>query len=227
MCRSHLQSLQQSPAAAAAAAAEAEMDGDGFIASAYKFLTGRYPGEKAVRQLIETYGGHRIAAMNVVREPIRGIYQWLLNAVTGGRFQQAVASAGHDRLFHLAVVIRLDNGMAFTLEKNQKVTVSPSKAYGNESQYRPVRVPPGLTLARFLDNALRTMGRERFFVYEAFSTNCQDFILNLLHANRMLTPQLQAFIYQDVAGIAKELGGIWSHIFQAITDTAAVVTDGH
>src|SRR5690606_14406697 len=98
------------------------------------------------------------------------------------------------------------------------------KAYGNESQYRPVRVPPGLTLARFLDNALRTMGRERFFVYEAFSTNCQDFILNLLHANRMLTPQLQSFIYQDVAGIAKELGGNWIRLFQAITDTAAVVT---
>ena len=224
MCRSHLQSLQQSPAAAAAAAAEAEMDGDGFIASTFRFLTGRYPGEKAVRQLIETYGARRIAAMNVVREPIRGIYRWLLNAVTVGKFQQAVASAGHDRLWHLGLVIRLDNGMAFTLEKNQKVTVSPSKAYGSESQYRPVRVWPGLTLARFLDNALRTMGRERFFVYEAFSTNCQDFILNLLHANRMLTPQLQAFIYQDVAGIAKELGGIWTRLFQAITDTAAVVT---
>jgi len=200
------------------------MDGDGIIASAYKLLTGRYPGEKAVRQLIETYGGHRIAAMNVVREPVRGIYTWLLNAVTGGKFHQAVASAGHDRLWHLGLVIRLDNGLAFTLEKNQRVTVTPSKAYGSESQYRPVRVPPGLTLARFLDNALRTMGREQFFVYAAFETNCQHFILNLLHANRMLTQQLQAFIYQDVAGIAAELGGVWTRIFQAITDTAAVVT---
>jgi len=47
----------------------------------------------------------------------------------------------------------------------------------------------------------------------------QDFILNLLHANRMLTPQLQAFIYQDVAGIAKELGGVWTRIFLAFPGT--------
>jgi len=222
MCRSHLQSLQQSQPPSQAAAADS-LEGDGIIASAYKLLTGRYPGERAVKQLLETHGERRIAAVNVVREPIKGIYRWLINVATGGRFEEAVQKAGHDQLWHLGVVIRLDNGLAFTLEKNQKVTVSPSKAYGRESQYRPVRVPAGLTLAALITNALRAAGRERFFVYDAFSTNCQQFIATILNANGMMTPELRRFVYQDVAAIAKDLGW-WPHIFQAVTDAAAVIT---
>ena len=53
-----------------------------------------------------------------------------------------------------------------------------------------------------LNNSKSKYGEKRFYTYNAFTYNCQDWLINLLNASNMNTPELQNFIKQDVKTLA-------------------------
>lgn len=54
----------------------------------------------------------------------------------------------------------------------------------------------------FVSNAWNFMGRVKFFSYNAFTNNCQMFVVNCLQANGVLTPELKSFLYQNLTDLA-------------------------
>jgi hypothetical protein len=76
-----------------------------------------------------------------------------------------------------------------------------------------------------LDLAQRNMGAQAFFTYNAFTNNCQVFLMAILKAFSQLgyitlTSNVQQFIFQDVAKLAQNLSAFTKHFAQAVTDTA-------
>jgi hypothetical protein len=60
-----------------------------------------------------------------------------------------------------------------------------------------------------------------WFIYDAFSSNCQDFVFNVLLANNQMTPQLEAFIKQPLEKVLEALPSWAPRIGRVMTDLGA------
>jgi hypothetical protein len=128
-------------------------------------------------------------------------------------------------MFHLFLTLDLippGGGQTITalFEKTQTPILRQMRSpIPSNSQCMPVQNPYNGTLFDFIKATQAQMGDD-FWRYNAFSNNCQLQIINALGANGLLTAQLQAFIKQDVEGIAKQIPSLTKDIVQGITDTA-------
>ena len=65
---------------------EKSQEGDGFLVDTFSKLTGRRPGEKDVKKLVENHGNATIRSITVGRTKIGDNLNKLLDLVSGGKF---------------------------------------------------------------------------------------------------------------------------------------------
>jgi hypothetical protein len=151
-----------------------------------------------VRTLLSKIGDIPITSAEIVRSPVQSIVQQAINFVSGGEFKKAIADKPYDDIFHLMIILTLENGKKYSLEKNAIITLQPYKGRSGESS--PVSVPSGLTLNKAMEKTQEAMG-DAFATYSARDNNCQDFILAFLKANNMGDEKDYAFVKQDVKSL--------------------------
>lgn len=151
-----------------------------------------------VRTLLSKMGDIPITSAEIVRSPVQSVVQQAINFVSGGEFKKAIADKPYDDIFHLMIILTLEDGKKYSLEKNAIITLRPTKGRSGESS--PVSVPAGLTLNKALEKTQEAMG-EAFATYSARDNNCQDFILAFLKANGMGDQKDYAFVKQDVKSL--------------------------
>jgi hypothetical protein len=78
-----------------------------------------------VRTLLSKIGDMPIASAEIVRSPVQSIVQQAINFVSGGEFKKAIADKPYDDIFHLMIILTLENGKKYSLEKNAKFTLQP------------------------------------------------------------------------------------------------------
>ena len=201
-------------------------EGDGVIANVYKFFTGKYQGEKKLEKFLHKYGEARITSIRLFRQPVSGVLQKAVDWFTKGDLETQMKKNAYDKLFHLSMYIVLSNGADITLEKNARLTTHEGKlTYGVEAQSLVVFTGEGPELRTFIYNAIKRAGLEGFFVYDAFSKNCQDFIYNCLEANGMLAEPVKEWIRQNLRDVATK-HPTTSKFFTTITDIAGIVGSG-
>jgi hypothetical protein len=176
----------------------------------------------ADKALIIKYGGLRINRLTVVRQPIKGAVDVALNVITIGKWEKAKAKYGFDKLFHLwlkiDVIDRNGEIVSFCLEKNEtpRFYIFDGR-YGQGTETQPVIGQVLWNLRTFLQRGIDKMG-DRFWEYSAFDYNCQNFLMNILDANDLMTPQLRDFILQDIKEIVAEMPTYVTHVSKVITD---------
>jgi hypothetical protein len=151
-----------------------------------------------VRTLLSKIGDMPITSAEIVRSPVQSIVQQAINLVSGGEFKKAIADKPYDDIFHLMIILTLENSKKYSLEKNAIITLQPYKGRSGESS--PVSVPSGLTLNKAMEKTQQAMG-DAFATYSARDNNCQDFILAFLKSNGMGNEEVYAFVKQDVASL--------------------------
>jgi len=175
----------------------------------YLFTT-RYDLSPSDKKTLQAYGPKPIQSIQIVRTPLEKYVGTALNILTVGTWEKAVASAGYDKIFHLYLVLNFADAFPIVFEKNETVRLRPfdiSKDQGPTTESSTVEMYGAntLTLYHLYQNTLGEMGKDQFFIYDSFSLNCQNFIKNVLGANKILTPRNEKFIMQDVDSIARNL----------------------
>jgi len=173
-----------------------------------------------VRGILKTMGDIPITSAEVVRSPVQSIVQQAINFVSGGEFKKAIADKPYDDIFHLMIVLTLEDGKKYSLEKNAIITLRPTKGRSGESM--PVSVPLGLTLNKALEKTEEAMG-DLYATYSAKSNNCQDFILAFLKANGMGDAKVYSFVKQDVSTLFGKTDFL-RKFTNTVTDIGAKVT---
>jgi hypothetical protein len=172
----------------------------GHLQGLLKALLGERDNLKpSVRKSLELDGNVPIQRIFIGREPVNSTVTSLLRVLNNiSNFK-----GSFDQLFHLYVVLRLKNGKTYRLEKNQTIALyeyHPSEAV--ETQPIPLG-DPYLTMNLLLANAISRKGKQAIFHYDAFSTNCQRFVLDVLSASQVPVPaHVVSFILQDVKDIS-------------------------
>lgn len=175
------------------------------------------------RTLLKRYGNNYINKIEIKRQPIERAVNTLLNIITLGQWEKAKAQANYDKLFHLSMLIHLDNGKVLILEKNQNINLQEYQPaiYGPQTETRNVILNRRLTLFSLMDNTLKRVGKERFFKYDAFRLNCQVFITDVLLSNGMLNEDLKKFILQPVDILLQKLPNYTSKLSRMATNVAS------
>ncbi len=165
-----------------------------------KRKVGVYP--PSVRKLLKQVGNEPVKSIKIVRTPIHDAIRGLLNVISAGNYDQAVKSAGYDKMLHLALFI---NG-TYQLDKQSVVVLAKNNPITSKSEVMEVKdIPQGITIQSLLDKTKVYMGDTKFSSYSAFQNNCQDFVIGVLSANKLMNSDIQAFVKQDASAVLKGL----------------------
>lgn len=165
-----------------------------------------YPPD--VRSVLAQYGLGQVFHLAIYRDPIKSYIDNVLNIISLGQWNVAKDKLNYDKMYHLSMIASLNmpngNKVDIKIEKNEVINITPTFTISSDAEVIEAPVPCCFTLQQLLDNAKQQMG-VNFFKYDAFTNNCQAFILGILRANNLVTPDIEKFVSQDALALAKEL----------------------
>jgi len=138
----------------------------------------------------------------------------IITSITIGRTAliSAIKTAGeyiigdtipYDNFYHLFLIFGLSNGQLLRVEKNHVISISLISSLPVADFQVINYIPSGLTVNELLNNTKMYMGG-KYFLYQAFNNNCQDFVMSILLSNNInLSSKDREFIKQDVKGSLK------------------------
>ena len=185
---------------------------------AIKRLT-QYPPR--VQEFLNRYGNMSISNITLRRAPIKSAINTMLNFLSFGKWNELRKKYGYDTFYHLSMVFNVANTTA-VLEKNQVINLSTGYNQQPDTEVMPIQSPPNITVNDLMENTRKAMGDTNFFTYDAFTNNCQIFLMNVLKANGLLTDSAKSFIVQPIENLVKELPSYMKPVARALTDVAAV-----
>jgi len=171
-----------------------------------------------VRNILKKDGTELVKKITIVRTPVESFVQNLMQVISLGKFKQAVKKTGYDDMFHLSLIIN----DKYTLDKQEVVKLVKSNRIPKNAQIVSMDIDKYLTLSQLVDDTKKKMGNDKFSNYSAKSNNCQDFLLNVLTANKLNAGSLDEFIKQDSTKVFKELPKITDKLANVLTDVGAV-----
>ncbi len=142
----------------------------------------------------------------------------LINILSGGKLDSALASLNIDKVFHLAMVLNgqylLDKQSVIHFEKDPNVVK-------NNSETLIVPVNKDITFQELIDNTKNQMGAN-FGPYNSENNNCSVFISNVLSANGLNNGNTDTFVNQKAKEIIGKFPQFAKYLVNAVTDTAAI-----
>lgn len=182
-----------------------DCEGQGFVKDTIEYVK-KFSLEKLrsrppqINNLLKKYGNNRVKKIIVCRQELVGASKLLTNILTLGTFEKNKHRLNYDKVFHLYMVVYLDNGISFGIEKNERVMVwfnpkTPKQREDSECIERNVINRP--TLDNFIENGEKIGGRN-FYRYSAYYNNCQRFVNDLTTSNGL---NLSKFVLQDAGSL--------------------------
>jgi len=179
---------------------------------------------KNARLFIEKYGDSMIDANSMVirKNPIQSGVEKVLDFISQGKYSEIKDRYAYDTMYHL----RLD----FSIEKRNYMTEKTANiqfrnAITNEDDEVLKISNPSIKFIDFVMNTIKKM-KSNYFTYDAFTNNCQNYILNVLQSNSLLTSDAKNFIYQPVDDMIKELPSYVKKFASLATKAGSYVDKG-
>lgn len=199
------------------------VDGDGVIQNIVdKFLPTRKQYPPKVRKLLSKYGSNIVKHIDVGRSPVQKYVTKLLNFLSSGKFEEQSKNMNYDDVYHLFMVVTLDNGINLLIEKNSVVNMQVVSPTYISTAKDVVNVPVGkdITLDILMKNTLDKIGPQ-LFRYDHINNNCQKFINDVLSSNGLNSSEITNFIMQDIEGILSKSPEYLNSVARFATEASA------
>ena len=156
-------------------------------------LNGRNSYPPKERLLLSKIGNEIIVGITIGRTELISAVKTAGEYITGERIP-------YDKFYHLFLIMNLSNGQLLRVEKNHQITLSIILSFPNAELLTVNYNQSNLTVDEMLNNTKTYMGG-KFFLYQAFGNNCQDFVISVFNGNHINLNQSEVnFIKQDVKG---------------------------
>jgi hypothetical protein len=168
------------------------------------------------------YGTEYIEKIEVCRVPVNGVIQKLMNFLSAGEYKKRIKELNYEEVFHLYFVLHY-KGASYIMEKNAKVNLKKLKKGSlKNGECIPVRLPVNGKYKINLNGLInRAEEAGMNYRYSANKNNCQRFVLDILEASKLSTPEIKKFVYQDAGKLLPP--GKVRKIAQSITDLGSIV----
>jgi hypothetical protein len=177
-----------------------------------------------IKKILKKYGDEKIVAIRVGRRPISSMVEKAFNLISLGKWDKLRKKYYYDKLFHLFLIITLEDGTKLSFEKNDIVNMEENDSRCSlknvdciELEYQQNSISVNDLVKKPLDR----IGKKDYFIYSPFSQNCQIFIKAILETFGLYNKKADEFVYQDIRDIVKELPFYVKWSGKAVTDTTA------
>lgn len=171
---------------------------------------------RRIQNLLSKYGNSFIISAEICRVPISSYIRKFLNVLTFGAAERKLKDARYDDLYHLYLILDIDAGKdgvhRVRIEKNQNLNVEIDKrADASEKRTCIGLERPQTTIKQLIDNAFKYQEdtlHSNLFVYDAFTNNCQVFIMSIVLGNGLKcsgcnsVKPITDFVMQDIRDFA-------------------------
>ena len=177
----------------------------------------------AVRSALKRYGSKKIIDAAVVRQPVESGVKKVVDFMTLGKLSENTKRLGYDDIFHLGLLVRLEDNTILKLEKNEVVVVKVISDVANYPDSLEIKIPPNkqVPLVVFLNKAEQLFNENDFWLYDPITNNCQVFVKNLLEGNDLLTHDLEDFIMQDARALIED-DPVFKRVGRMLTDLGGI-----
>ena len=161
-----------------------------------------------IKNILNKYGNQKIRAIRIGRRPINTMVEKAFNIISLGKWSKLRDQYYYDRLFHLFLILTLDDGTVVSLEKNSIVNMEENDPRCSMKDVECVEIEypaDSLTLDELVRKPLERIGKEKYFVYQPFDQNCQIFLRAVLETFGLYSKKVDDFVYQDITEIVKRL----------------------
>jgi len=187
-----------------------------FIGGLIQWMLPKLP--KAFRKFMEAHQDEPIKSITVYRSPLDHLATGAINVLTAGNWEDIKHKAGMDKLFHVYMIIN----NKYTYEKESVPKIGPVKdADFRRPNAEALQIPVrrSLKMGDFIGNAEKEMG-EKYYKYDAWENNCQDFLLGSLKGSGLVTPAASSFLKQDIKKLVEETPSLSKYLGRELTDLA-------
>jgi hypothetical protein len=167
---------------------------------------------------LKKYGSQTIKSIKVVRTPIftflKPVFKKLLN---------------EDKAYHLAMHATLQSNVVVSIEKQEQINIKPNPTLSKDSEVEDIGLNNEvISLNQMLEATEKYMG-DKYFLYNAYDNNCQDYIMAILKANQLGNDGDVKFIKQLTTNMEGELilRSALNHITDLGTRVQQVIGAGH
>jgi len=174
------------------------------------------------KKTIEQYGNIPVKQLFISRTPVGSMLNTLINFVSLGKWEELKKKYAFDKLFHLSLVARLENGKDVILEKNEVVNISPDYKVYKDTESLDIPFTGEMTINKILETARKNVGDKTFFDYD-INNNCQFFIKYLLEGQGLYSQKAKDFLFQDLKDIYEGLPSYVPYIMKGATRLGNIV----
>ena len=198
-----------------------EVHGDGLIGDFIdKVLPTRQNFPPKVRKIIKDNENKVIKSIVVGRNPVQSLVTKALNFLSLGKLEEEIKNMNYDDLYHLFMLVGLDDGSTFLVEKNSVVNMKKVDPNYSAKQKMDAPVTKTITFGEMINNAVEKVGPS-IYLYDAQTNNCQVFISNLLKCSGLMNSELNSFINQDIVQVLSTSPGYTKIIANLATEASA------
>ena len=179
-----------------------------------------------IKKILKKYGNKKIVSIQIGRRPINNLIEKAFNIISLGKWNELRNKYYYDKLFHLFLVITLEDGTKLSLEKNDIVNMEENDSRCDLKNADCIKIDyetNSISVNNLVKKTLDRIGKEDFFIYDPFEKNCQIFVKSVLETFGLYDRNSENFVYQDIREIVKELPFYVKWTAKAITDTSSFV----
>ena len=165
------------------------------------WVTQHYP--TAVEETLNKHKNLEVESIILRKAPVQAALEYALEAFSLGKWTDAKKKLGYDSMFHLSVLV---NGK-FVVEKLARININTPIDNPANAEFEVVKVTGKVTLGEMMEKTQKHM-EGKFFPYDPFQNNCQDFVNGVMEANKDVfeygTKQKE-FVKQSVDNMIQDL----------------------
>ncbi len=195
--------------------------------NAGKLVGAKLSFSNKIKKILKKYGNQKIRAISIGRRPINSLVERAFNIISLGKWSKLRDQYYYDKLFHLFLIITMEDGTIISLEKNSIVTMTEDDERCSMKDVECIELDyptDSISLDDFVRKPLERIGKEKYFVYDPFKQNCQIFIRDVLTTFGLYSKKVDEFVYQDITEIVKELPWYVRWVAKGVTDVDATIS---
>jgi hypothetical protein len=173
--------------------------------------------------LLSKYGDVKITKLYYSRKPIQKAISTALSIASLGEVDRLKERKGYKDIYHDGLIVYLQSGEVFRLEKNASIELNN---FVNEENELLFSVPfnKELTINILLNNG-KEVGQS-FYEYDHTQNNCQTFVHTILIKNNLMNSELEKNVTkQNAEEISATLPKDMNNIMHIATDLGSYTQD--